>query len=770
MNKILVAFCFFVPVCLFGQLTPDQLRTIDSLDQVLSETETDTVLVKAWKLWASTIDNSDPQKSLSLHQKIDSVCLAKLSEESIPSDQKFFKEYHYNACNDMGRIYLQNGDYEKAEELFVKSIQGHQAMGYQKGVAISLSNLGNVYKNQNEYEQAIEAYEQSHAISTAIGFHSGAVNTLLNLGTVYSQMGQYEMAIEHYKSCQLEYEKMDDQRGIANCLNNIGIIYKAQDDYDNAIKYYEESLEIRLGLDIPFDVGVSYLNLGTIYDLQAQHEKGIAYFNKAMTQFDSIGFQKGIAICYANIGNAHINQETHEQALEFLLKSLEIYEQIGDKTGLSYCNTTLARLYIRFDQNQKAVDHAQVGLDMALEFGGIWEAKKAYRYLWKAHKNLGHYKKALEMHELYTEYEDSLQNESIKESIIESELKYEYDKQHFADSLEFLRQQEVSELEYTISLEQEAKQRYVLYGGLGFFFVLGGFVYRGYRRKKKDNEIIKKQKQLVEEKNDEILDSITYAKRIQVAILPPNNLIKQSLPDSFVLYIPKDIVAGDFYWFEKQDDRVFFAAADCTGHGVPGAMVSVVCNNGLNRSVREYGLTDPGKILDKTRELVIGEFEKSEEEVKDGMDIALCSLRLRSDYNEQIEKSKVESNRGLSGVEVHYAGAHNPLWIIRKGTQEIEEIKADKQPIGKFDTPIPYTTHTVQLNKGDSIYMFSDGYVDQFGGEKGKKFKSKNLKNLLLSIQNESMEVQKELIHKAFEDWRGSLDQIDDVCVIGVRI
>ena len=190
-----------------------------------------------------------------------------------------------------------------------------------------------------------------------------------------------------------------------------------------------------------------------------------------------------------------------------------------------------------------------------------------------------------------------------------------------------------------------------------------------------------------------------------------------------------------------------FAAADCTGHGVPGAMVSVVCNNGLNRSVREYALTSPGEILNKTREIVIREFEKSDEEVKDGMDIALCSLE---------------------GNHLKYAGAHNPLWIIRKG--EVIETKANKQPIGQFDNPEPYITHSFDLEKGDTIYIFSDGYVDQFGGEKGKKFKIIAFRTLLLSIQDKSMEEQKVIIDETFETWRGNLEQVDDICVIGVRV
>ncbi|UKN01097.1 SpoIIE family protein phosphatase [Paracrocinitomix mangrovi] len=257
----------------------------------------------------------------------------------------------------------------------------------------------------------------------------------------------------------------------------------------------------------------------------------------------------------------------------------------------------------------------------------------------------------------------------------------------------------------------------------------------------------------------EITDSISYAKSIQKAILPSDKRVNECLQECFIIYKPKDIVAGDFYWLEPFKDSsgtegILLAAADCTGHGVPGAMVSVICNNALNRAVREYKIFEPGKILDQCREIVIKEFEKSEVEVKDGMDIALVSLALNTHSHSVLK----------------YAGAHNPLWIVRNGGTTVEEIKADKQPIGKFDSPQPYQTHKIQLNKGDVFYIFSDGYTDQFGGPKGKKYKAKAFKELLLSIQNLSMVEQKSAIDKTFENWKDKLDQVDDVCVIGVRI
>lgn len=288
------------------------------------------------------------------------------------------------------------------------------------------------------------------------------------------------------------------------------------------------------------------------------------------------------------------------------------------------------------------------------------------------------------------------------------------------------------------------------------------YLFVKYREKKLQHEKLKLEQKVeertkelqheklkVEEANKDIKDSITYAKRIQDAILPSVEFMDTHMPEHFVLYKPKDIISGDFYWMDKLGNTLFFAAADCTGHGVPGAMVSVVCSNALNKTVVELGVTEPGCILDTVRKIVVQTFEKSDKNVKDGMDISLCRL--------EILNSKLE-----------WAGANNPLWLIRNN--ELTEIKPNKQPIGKVENPKPFTTHTLELQAGDTIYIFTDGFADQFGGEKGKKFMYKPLKNLLLSIQNNNMNEQKRMLEKEFDKWKGNLEQVDDVCIIGVRI
>ena len=255
----------------------------------------------------------------------------------------------------------------------------------------------------------------------------------------------------------------------------------------------------------------------------------------------------------------------------------------------------------------------------------------------------------------------------------------------------------------------------------------------------------------LEEQHNEIKDSIKYAKRIQNAILPNVELMKENFKDCYVLYMPKDVVAGDFFWMEKIDDSIYFAAADCTGHGVPGAMISVICSNALSKALLEDGIRNTGKLLDKTRELVIQNLAKSGEEVKDGMDISLCCLNLKTSV-------------------LYSSGANNPVLILRKESSDFDIIEADRQPVGLFSHAKPFKENKTQLEKGDKVYIFTDGYQDQFGGEKGKKLMPKKFKKLLLDSNQLSMEQQKETLENEFNSWRGELEQIDDVCVIGVEI
>jgi len=487
---------------------------------------------------------------------------------------------------------------------------------------------------------------------------------------------------------------------MAACLNSIGIICNGQGDSKEALIYYQRSLKLRQELGNLMDISGSLNNIGIVYFDLKDDNKALQYYLRSLKIKEKIGDELNTATCINNIGEVYARQRKYEKAIEYFTRSLDLNNKYSRNSELAMVLNNLGALFIKKGQIEKGKELLTQGLKLGQEFGYIERIKNAAHGLYKAHKKQENRKYALEMYELYVQMRDSIKNEKTHAYPLRQSMQHEYEMQKAIDDAEHDKQ---------IMIEQEQKRQqeiisYSIGGGLALVVLFLAFVYNRLRLSNKQKKIIEqqkdeveqqkstielayrkteRQKEVIEESHKEIRDSINYAKRIQSAILPPAKLVKKHLKESFIYYKPKDVVAGDFYWMEPSSQGILFAAADCTGHGVPGAMVSVVCNNALNRSVREYGFTDPGKILDKTRELVIDEFNNSEEEVKDGMDIALCLL----------------SNHKLS-----FSGANNPLWIIRN--REVLEYKANKQPIGTFDNLLPFTTHTIDIEKGIPYMYF----------------------------------------------------------------
>ncbi len=633
------------------------------------------------------------------------------------------------------------------------------------------------------------------------------IDVLLNL-TFRCYLQETDSALKYAHEALELCKTLNREKELAETYGWLGYLYNYKNNNVKAIEYLHEGLKLAKKLNNKHEIAAITCNIGMSHDYQNENELAKEYYQKALAMFTEMRDKKNMAINMGNIafiekrlGNTdkayelnlkalklhkEVNDEPnyalslnnlaglekadgkYDDALKKYFECAEIYSKMNHRKGLALAYANISSIYLLTSKLKEAEEYADKAYNLANEIGVPESIKNATKFLTEIYERTGRYEQSLDMYKLHIEMRDSINNAKTLAATVKQQAKYEYEKQKAIDD---------SEHEKQLAIEQEAKEKQQILtvatgAGLGLVGIFLIFVFNRLKVTRKQKGIIELAHSQLEEKNTEILDSISYAKRIQSAILPPGKVVKEYLQESFIFYKPKDIVAGDFYWLETISDEgrmmsnenstpntqhsttILFAAADCTGHGVPGAMVSVVCNNGLNRAVREHGLTDPGKILDKTREIVVAEFEKSEEEVKDGMDIALCSL-------------SVDSNQS---TVLKYAGAHNPLWIIRKDTDLIEEIKANKQPIGKFDHPEPYTTHTLKLLKGDTIYIFSDGYADQFGGEKGKKLKTTNFKKLLLSIQQENMQKQKELVNEAFENWKGKLEQLDDVCVIGVRV
>lgn len=641
----------------------------------------------------------------------------------------------------------------------------HYNFAYSKNdilqMSIARNSQGVASAIQGDNDEALKYFEECVDLNSKIEDESqvaSTASTLNNIGLIYKKKGNYNKAIDYYLQSLNIREKVNDTSGVISSLNNISTIYLEMGEDEKAKEVINRCLKV---VDLHEDTrsaAIAFNNLGMVYERQKKIRKAIKAFKQSIQLFKKTNSLRDIALITSNVGVMYRDLEEIDSAFYYIHQASDIGKEINDPEVIASTDFNLAILYIDSSPS-KAIVLGEKARDISIQIHSIQTQKESAEVLWRAYRNKKNYKKSLEMYEEYIMLRDSLNSEENQKEVIRQEYKYEYEKQAALDSIKAAENSKTQEAEIAkknIEIASKEKEQYMLYSGLGLVILFSLFIFNRFKITNKQKSIIENQKHLVEEKNKEILDSINYAKRIQTAILPPQKMIKNYLPDSFILYKPKDIVAGDFYWLEPIDSptkEVLFAVADCTGHGVPGAMVSVICNNGLNRSVREQGLSEPGKILDKTREVVIAEFEKSEEEVKDGMDIAICNLK------------QLDNNYRLQ-----YAGAHNPLWIVKKGSSEVKEIKANKQPIGKYEDQKPYTTHELELNEGDTIYIFSDGFADQFGGDKGKKFKSANFKHLLLSIQDQPMEKQKTLIDNAFEDWKNNIEQVDDVCIMGVRV
>ncbi len=686
-----------------------------------------------------------------------------------------YKKGEANAYYYIGYTNHDRGNYTIAMKNYLASLKLAEEIGYVSCVCDVYNNLGSFFYDQGNYPEALRYGIMALKKATEINYKTGIRHSYNNLGINYEHQGNYTEALK-YDFLDLKMsEEMGDKQGMGETFMNIGNVYMFQNDFSSALKNYEASLKNAEETGNDYGAAAATVSIGIVYREQGNYSGALSNYNKALTVFEKMEDKNAISTVYTDIAITFDLQRNYNKALEYYFKSMKLQEEQADSAGVSGSLIDIGSILTKQKKTKEAEIYFAKGLTIAKKYEIKNYIKNAYKGLTLLDSSTGNWKEAFVNHKLFINYRDKMFNETSTKKLVETQMLYEFDKKEAVTKAEHDKTEALSKEE----LQRQKLVRNSFIGGFALMILLAGVSYRSYRRKKKDNIIIigqKKevelQKHIVEEKNIEITQSIQYALRIQTAILPPQKIVKQYLENSFILYKPKDIVAGDFYWMETVEftdetmkrytdeghphigtsahQIILFAACDCTGHGVPGAMVSVVCHNALNRAVREFGLTEPAKILDKTAEIVIENFSKSEENIKDGMDISLCS------YN---PKTKT----------IQWAGANNPLWLLQNG--ELLETKADKQPIGMNDNRKPFTNHIFTLNVGDSVYLFTDGFADQFGGETGqKKLTRKRFKDLILSVQEKTLLEQGIALDKFITEYRKELEQIDDILVMGVRI
>ncbi|PCH93054.1 MAG: hypothetical protein COB85_07570, partial [Bacteroidetes bacterium] len=618
----------------------------------------------------------------------------------------------------------ENKNFTKAMGWYQKSLELVQKTDSVEDLAMLFNSIGLSYKADEDPENALRYLLKSLKTCEEHQLKKLALYPLGNIGGVYERLKNFKKAEEYYVKSYEASKIYGTKKSMLIDLNNLGNATSALGKFKIARKYYLEALVIANETNDKSYLAHIANNLGAIAFLQQNYEKAISYFRDALKIREEMGEQEDIPSCWSNIGETYEAMGNPHKALEYLTAALELAQEINSLSDIMNTSEVLSRV----------------------------------------HESIGNYKSALQYHHLSTELQDSLFSIENQKQITEMQTKYETEKKE--KEIKLLSQEKQLQ---AAELKENRIMLFVFAGGFLMVVMFSFLLYNRFRITHRQKKIIQKQKEVVDEKNKDITDSIRYAEQIQHAILPPEEYCTQTLSDHFILFRPKDIVSGDFYWVhETLSGKVIWVAADCTGHGVPGAFMSMIGNSLLNEIVVEKGITTPGKIFDELKAGIISALGQTDAlgQSKDGMDASLCVWNKK---NNQLE----------------FAGAYNPLYLLRKDaansnlknkgfkfhSNDLAELKADRQPIAfEEGKDAPFTTHQIQLEEGDSVYTFSDGFQDQFGGPKGKKFTAKRLKEMLLSIQEKTMPEQKLILNETIEEWKGEDEQIDDIVVIGVRI
>jgi tetratricopeptide (TPR) repeat protein len=644
-------------------------------------------------------------------------------------------------------------EYNKALVFGKQALALSEQSNYDKGCAKALHNIGFVYYNLGIFDSALHYFNSSLKIKQSIGDKKGMASSYNNMGAIFDYRGDYNKAILHYINSLKINEELKNYEGALSAANNIGNVLSQQHNANGAIKYYRISLAYSKKAKNNKGIADALLNIGSANFDSNRNDSALIYFNQAKQFYLKEGDQEREATLYTSIGLWHKKMHQLDTAFNYFHKAEEIYASMENTQGLSQVYDHLGKIYLEKNNFNLAEKYFTEGLKFAKSLEAKDLQASYYESLAALFSKKGDYNKAYKYHVLFYEIKDSLITKESLEQIADMNVKYETQK----------KEQEINILnkDNEVQTNNIKKQKIIIVIsvlGLIVTILLSFLLLNTLKTTRKQKTIIENQKRLVEEKNSiveeknrNIIDSINYAKRIQLALLKEEEYVSEHLPEHFILFKPKDIVSGDFYWSFEKEEYWYFAVADCTGHGVPGAFMSMLGIAFLNEISASTDLLTPATILDLLRDKLVKEMGQrgTDGEAKDGMDISLVCLNMKT-------------------KQLQWAGANNPLYILRG--EALKEIKGNKQSIGFHENMKPFTNFNITLENEDTFFLFTDGYADQFGGPKGKKFKYSKFKELLTSIAQEPMEKQKFLLNNHFESWKSFHEQTDDVCVIGVRV
>ncbi len=633
------------------------------------------------------------------------------SNDRLKTDETLEGVERVTYLNDLSKQYF-NNDQVKAMGYANEALVLARSIGDKAGESASLNNIGVIHKNRGRLDMALSSYLESVHIEETEKLTARLAGTYSNIGTIYSLQGEFDKALEFFNKARQEFVQTNDKPQIIGALNNIGNVFTGLNKPDSALNYYQRSLELYESLEDRNGVFVPYGNIGNIHFREGDLDLALRNFNKSLELEKANNDLDGQANALHSIGLVYKLRQQTEKAIASFEEALSIVQETGNKRLLTMIYESLAETY--FMQNDPFM---------------------AYSFL-----------------KLHSTVKDSLFNEENSRRIAELESRFELESAE--NELRELRSKnEIQNLR--IQNDNIFMIAIVIVSVMGIVFTV--IVVKELQQIKKNKKLLERknnelndQKLIIEEKNQSITESIDYAKSVQRSLLQFE--ISQRLNENlFTLFKPKDIVSGDFFWYSECDGKDIIAAVDCTGHGVAGAFMTVIGSSCLDQIINKDHITSPATILENLSIAVSKALKQSMNGRSDhGMDIALCMI----DYKKR---------------ELRFAGANRPLYYFQN--DEFKEIKGARRSIGNMEREgDSFAEHIVPFLSGDTFYLTSDGYADQFGGVRNKKYMIGNFKKMLTSIQHVSLNEQKSRLRASLEEWQGYNEQTDDVLVVGFKV
>jgi len=669
----------------------------------------------------------------------------------------------------LGYAHYNLNHYDSANMYLRKAKNLSEQTGNRMILALTLNRIGNTCQLKGEFDKALENYQQALEINREIDNQKEVARSLTNIGSIYRTFGKYDDAIQFHLEALSIYEGIDAPEGTAWTSLNISRLFKLNEDYDKALEYLEQALPVYRNIareqGVKTGVTLCLKEYSLIYSQSGQTKKALEYSRRVLQRNQEAGNQYGIANTWFTMGKIYQKRGDLTKSLQYLHKALSMKRELNDQIEIPSILRSIGENYMQRENYHQALDYFSKALGQARTQHQKEEIKDIYKALYQTHQRSGNHQKALDYYTQYSALKDSLNNQRISEL----EMQYEFEKKQ--EQLRY--EQKKKEAIQQARLKRQRILTWAFIIGFVLLLALLVVIYQSYKRKVRSNRQLAQQKQEIENQRDEIeaqrntatrqrdqiarqnriiTESIEYASRIQSAVLPQEKTIGKIFSDYFIFYRPKNIVSGDFYWINQIDSKVVIVAADCTGHGVPGAFMSMLGVAFLNEIINQNRVLDPGEILNQLRRNLIDALHQTIKKrgSRDGMDMALAIIDTNTDT-------------------LHYSGAYNPMYIIRDN--ELIDMKANRMPIGIHSVyqETPFSVKEEKLQPNDRLYFFTDGFTDQFGGEKGTKFGRKQFKQILLNSDHQTMEQQKQTLNHALNDWMDSWGQIDDIMVLGFK-